>query len=461
MWPPSKVDVVPAQTVLSAGTHADPVGTRDPLRLIGADPGGRWVAICQARRDTDGDGRTHVSFGDHGERFGDAWRPYLVWQGGHGTAVDDVVGSDDSGDKVAFVLDGQLMLLDAEEGTVSTIDPNFDARSGRPRTVSFDARGEAMAFIHGRELWLHRPTSKTNRRVEVGARPVRQVALSPSGRSAVTMIPAARSTDRCRAPASAWRDQAPVRSRRGAQVVDLETSARRRLPRRVGWQWTGEALVLERGRDVPLVLDGQRRSVRPFEACDEPWLWSADPRRARVVVRCETTVEWTPSGTRVLDDYAPDPAVTRWIGAPTRTFTTVREYPLPATFGDYPKWKVVARDAAHAVLVEPTGGSADAGLAVVWIDLASGASRSLGRFVDGRHPKVRGHHMAMGNDVFDLRIGRRVLEIEDHSFEFLGDDARVLIRERRGSGSREVPPGPLRWAAQPSSRPRFAPDLAD
>src|SRR5690606_25952803 len=63
----------------------------------------RWMALCQARRDTDGDGTIEVRVGHHGEIFGDEMQLYLVVDGGDGIAIDSIVDSSDNDRWVAVI----------------------------------------------------------------------------------------------------------------------------------------------------------------------------------------------------------------------------------------------------------------------------------------------------------------------------------------------------------------------
>ena len=115
--------------VASGAAHAAPpeptpprqvggaIGEDGPVIVEGYAPNSRWVAICQAREDTDGDGAIDVYVGYHGDTYGDDLVPYLVVGDGPGRRIDAFVGSDVDGRWVAFVDKGRLVLWDSRRGT--------------------------------------------------------------------------------------------------------------------------------------------------------------------------------------------------------------------------------------------------------------------------------------------------------------------------------------------------------
>jgi hypothetical protein len=88
------------------------IGAVAPTTLLDASPSGDWVALCQAREDTDADGKLRVRVSGHGEAAGDRLKPFFVERGGEGFAIDAFVGGDPTGRFVAFVQKGHLVLRD-------------------------------------------------------------------------------------------------------------------------------------------------------------------------------------------------------------------------------------------------------------------------------------------------------------------------------------------------------------
>lgn len=137
------------------------IGTAHPFKMIAADPHARWVALCQARKDTDGDGRI-AGWEDYPETGGDALRPYLVFGGGAGVAIDDFIGADNNGEHIVFVGDGRLYVHDVAAGrtddlTARGADASDDASvDDRHRAATFDrARGRLVYRVaHRRKVEL-------------------------------------------------------------------------------------------------------------------------------------------------------------------------------------------------------------------------------------------------------------------------------------------------------------------
>lgn len=105
-------------SVLLACAHAPvtvsgPIGTNAPVTMVATAPDGRWVVLCQAREDTNGDGVLRAGVSDSAPYdFGDAMKPYFIEGTGAGRPIDRWVASDTSGDEVAFVRAGHLILRD-------------------------------------------------------------------------------------------------------------------------------------------------------------------------------------------------------------------------------------------------------------------------------------------------------------------------------------------------------------
>ncbi len=121
-----------------------------------------WSVICQARRDTDGDGRVRVTLSPHGQLQGDRMQPYLVEGDGAGESIDEFAGSDPSGRFVALIRDGRLYLRDTiNRHEVDLSAFGADTRSDRSselahRAVSFDPSGNRVAYVrqHGQRQWV-------------------------------------------------------------------------------------------------------------------------------------------------------------------------------------------------------------------------------------------------------------------------------------------------------------------
>ncbi len=161
---PAAPEPVPVPPAAPAPSAADPVpraepspppsgelGTAHPLFVQRAAPDGRWVAACQARADTDGDGQVMVHTGHHGELFGDRVELFLMSaEEPEGERIDALVASDPSGRFVAFVRDGRLVLRDTDEGR--DVDLSESARADDNPTMphrgaEFDAGGTRLSYL--------------------------------------------------------------------------------------------------------------------------------------------------------------------------------------------------------------------------------------------------------------------------------------------------------------------------
>ena len=90
------------------------IGTLGGFALEAVSPDGRWLVLCQAHEDTNGDGEIAV-YQDmhHGFFHGDSMNPYLIFGAGAGTRLDTFVAMADDGRFLAVIRDGKLMLVDA------------------------------------------------------------------------------------------------------------------------------------------------------------------------------------------------------------------------------------------------------------------------------------------------------------------------------------------------------------
>jgi len=129
------------------------IGTASPVRLREVAPDGAWFVVCQARVDTNSDGKLEVFQLTPGDLGGDEVREYLVLGSGPGWGIDEVLGADPSGRYVAVREGACLEIVDSRTSRVTTL-PNADLRGGGDyvgsvRAVAFDARGEQMLYLRG------------------------------------------------------------------------------------------------------------------------------------------------------------------------------------------------------------------------------------------------------------------------------------------------------------------------
>jgi hypothetical protein len=122
------------------------------LLLRESDAHERWLAVCQARRDTNRDGKVAVrNAGFHGELEGDAFELYLVLGGGAGTRIDALASASEDGRWLAIVRDRNVDLVDAQNGDT------FRLRDADAEPDHFPGdRHRAARFARNRLLFIRR-----------------------------------------------------------------------------------------------------------------------------------------------------------------------------------------------------------------------------------------------------------------------------------------------------------------
>ena len=129
-------------------------GTAHPGLVEAVDPAGRWIVVCQAREDTDHDGKVETFVGYHGNPYGDDLMPFLVVGGGPGTPLDRVIAVDPASRYVVGTPKGRVTLFDTRTGTVTDLTPK-PAQEGESTHVedwaSFDDAGRLCltSRVHG------------------------------------------------------------------------------------------------------------------------------------------------------------------------------------------------------------------------------------------------------------------------------------------------------------------------
>jgi hypothetical protein len=136
-----------------AGRATGPIGTPGAIVIEASDPDGRWVVACQARTDTNGDGKVEVNLGLHGDTYGDAMRPYLIVGSGDGEPVDAFVDQTADGAWLVVIRDGALVLVGAngertELAEADTRDDRYPTLGPRPAAF---AGNERVVFMRHRK----------------------------------------------------------------------------------------------------------------------------------------------------------------------------------------------------------------------------------------------------------------------------------------------------------------------
>lgn len=129
------------------------IGSAHPVLLRAASPSGSWLALCQAREDTDRDGKIKVSVEEHGELSGDHLQTYLVRGGGLGEAIDRFLGQSPDGRFISIQRAGRVLLIDTlTNRSVDLSERGADGRDDQspylgPRTVRFDPTGRRVLYL--------------------------------------------------------------------------------------------------------------------------------------------------------------------------------------------------------------------------------------------------------------------------------------------------------------------------
>jgi hypothetical protein len=151
-------------------TASGPIGTDGPIVIDASDPDGRWVVACQARTDTNGDGKVGVNVGLHGDTYGDEMKPYLIVGDGAGEPIDAFVDQSADGAWLAALVGDQLVLIDGRTGartplvdadtrddSYPTLAPRAAAFAGSTRVVFMRHRDTGDVVV-SRELATGRET---------------------------------------------------------------------------------------------------------------------------------------------------------------------------------------------------------------------------------------------------------------------------------------------------------------
>jgi hypothetical protein len=127
---------------------AAPIGTANPVTVIQSAANGRWIVVCQARRDTDGKPGIAVQRTEDTGFWGDAMVPYLVRGSGEGVAIESFVAASHGDRWIAIVRDRALVLIDtvhAGEQVLADADVRGEESGGRI-VAAFDDRDEHLVY---------------------------------------------------------------------------------------------------------------------------------------------------------------------------------------------------------------------------------------------------------------------------------------------------------------------------
>lgn len=467
-------------------------GTAHPSIVEAVDPAGRWIVVCQARADTDGDGRIITRFDEHhGAPFGDEVVPYLVIGGGEGTAIDRLLAVDPRSRFVVGRPKGRVTLYDTRTGTATDLaHASAPTEDGEPASVepwvSFDDAGRFMliALVRGTgkdavtRIVVRELATGVETLLDPGLGVLHRAALSGGGALIVAAVvvedtdgngeleaPRRRTTfytGGCGGTPAAGTEFRSAGDRPTHRVLSTDGSVRRDAPgfiQFVGSRWVrrlGDAsLVIEgpSGDPVTIAPAAAKAKVLSINDATATLLWASaanDDEEARVFAA-------GPAGVREIGTLV---AVTKWHdearNRPSRVDPILdREGPAFDWLKGavvIPRGKFMASERAR-VLVQR-----DENLIVMDVDagtetiLASTTRRGYGVWRAGRYAAVCGLVIDMASTAV---IG--TYELPAH-FGLLGPnwavrDDGALLRSRPSSvltgqhSGISLPLGPFRWEA--------------
>jgi hypothetical protein len=189
---PAPPPVAPAADAFPAQPADAPIGTAHPVLVEELADNGSWLVICQARADTNHDGRIEVGVGFHGDMFGDKMLPYLVFGGGPGIAIDSYVASTDDDAWLAIVRDGKLELVETKTRK-HTVVAGADVRDdgvpfGGSRVAAIG--GGRMLYFRSDRIVIRELASGQEREVAVTGTPWRAEIDSKGAWARIAVMPA-------------------------------------------------------------------------------------------------------------------------------------------------------------------------------------------------------------------------------------------------------------------------------
>ena len=280
--------------------------------VAGAASDGSWSVLCQARKDSDGDGRISVRISDQGALLGDALGTYLVLGTGAGFEIDELAAGSGDGRWLVVKREGALHLIDASARTdvdlsASGADPRSDSATFRDhRAVAFDPGSTRLAYLRGvagRTLIVVRELGSGSERVlDPGAGEVWRLEFDATGHWLELSVvatdsnrngrldwpvpPVSVNSWRCQGPLSrmaVWPDHGDRTEQRFALIEDGSVSS---LPGTLAP--CGKALLRRTEQEELVLQTGDQLSVLEPARC-KARLLHADCSRNALIVACTGT----------------------------------------------------------------------------------------------------------------------------------------------------------------------------
>ena len=448
-------------------------GTAHPVLVAASAPDRRWLALCEARRDDDGNGAIRVVVGEQGEIEGDRLAGYFVSQSGEGESIESFAGSDPTGRYVALVTGGRLLLRDTHRGgDVDLGARGADVRDDRSsfrhhRAVAFSPAGSRM-------LYLRRQNGRTDvviRALEGG----NEVSLDPgdgelwradfdaSGRFIVlsvvsqdtnhngrldwTIPEAAEPEMRCTAPVPRYRVWERSGDRPEIRIASADGGAVHAAPDLVatlGGSW----VTREPDRSLMLRTAAGHAVLLARKECEARVL-HADPERQLLIVTCRQ--KNGRAGVRIVGPhlrqelalemslYGGDhsyPGSPRYVPLYPGQDTVLVDLQERKVSKLVPGDRVLATEGARALVLRNNR---------LVFHKVGGEERTLAGSVDDfARLRRAGSVVALEPLVVDLTRGELVGIAARHPLA-VSTDGRVLVAEGAAGSDRTLPLGPLVW----------------
>lgn len=190
--PPSAAPAAVAPTQPASRAAAGEIGSADPLTVEAVADDAGWIAFCQARADTDGDGKVAVQVGPGPTLGGDTLQRYLAKSTGLGDEIEDLVAH--SGPWVVVQRAGALLLVDTRGGKetdLSTLgaDLRDDALPHREhRALAFDSTGERLAYSKSGRVVVRSLATGAELALDPGSGELWRIEMEPTGRWVVARV---------------------------------------------------------------------------------------------------------------------------------------------------------------------------------------------------------------------------------------------------------------------------------
>lgn len=456
--------------------HLGAIGTAAPTAFEAAGSDGSWVALCQARRDTNGDGHVAVHVGKRGKLSGDRMQSYLVLGDGKGEAIDELAAYDPTGRWLVVMQHGRLVLIDSRTDkrldlSALGADARDDALPYRQhRALSFDAAGTRLMYVRRKagktRVVVRDLASGEETTVDPGPGRLWRARLTPDGSRVVLRmivddtnkdgklewpVPERKRNDwRCHGPIATY----PSWLSRGDEpTVKVAPSYGGSAKPVVGFVDPFGSDTLVRDADGRLEID--RASGDPVQLADDKCgarVLHADATRGLVVAACSATKGKAPLfllGVGYKKDLEEEIAAAppdRW---PDGSARLVALYPGADTaLLDLDKKKLTLLQHGDFV-VATSGGRAlvHRGRRLLIHDVDTGREQELAGRTD-RLPDVRvtGHLAVVQPLMVDVEAGKLLGRIAGRPLA-VSSAGLVLVAEGRQAEAHHLAVGPLRWRA--------------